>query len=109
MYNPTCVFDIDIDLELCCIVFISFFLRTVQTSFEDRLPVIIIIINIISIIIIIIAMVIIIIIIIISTNKRALREDGKPEVTSIDLDESSGACETLTSCDVGNETRRKRP
>lgn len=43
------------------------------------------------------------------SNKRALREDAKPEVTSIDLDESSGACETLTSRDVSNETRRKRP
>ena len=43
------------------------------------------------------------------SNKRVFREDGKPEVTSIDLDESSGACETLTSRDVSNETRRKRP
>ena len=40
------------------------------------------------------------------SNKRAFREDGKPEVTSIDLDESSGACETLTSRDVSNETRK---
>ena len=43
------------------------------------------------------------------SKKRAFREDGKPEVTSIDLDESSGACETLTSRDVSNETRKKRP
>ena len=44
------------------------------------------------------------------SNKRALREDGKPEVISIDIDESSGACETtLTSRDVRNEIRRKRP
>ena len=43
------------------------------------------------------------------SNKRALREDGKPEVTPIDLDESSGACETLTSLDVSNETKRKCP
>ena len=43
------------------------------------------------------------------SNKHALRKDGKPEVTSIDFDESSGVCETLTSRDVNNETRRKRP
>ena len=43
------------------------------------------------------------------SNKRALREDRKPEVIAIDLDESSGTCETLTSRDVGNETRKKRP
>jgi len=43
------------------------------------------------------------------SNKRALREDGKPEVTSIDFDESSGACETLTSRAVSNETGRKCP
>ena len=32
-----------------------------------------------------------------------------PEVIAIDLDESCGMCETLTSRDVRNETLRKRP
>ena len=43
-------------------------------------------------------------------KKHALQEDGKPEVTSIDVDESSGVCETHTPPhDVRNEFRRKRP